>query len=434
MAPRKPFRSLVIVIFASLWIAAYLPADTTGRGVERWLGTWATAVVARSATPQPSSQPLQGGRTAQAGSVIAVPLNFKDRTLRQIVHTSIGGERVRVVISNAFGTVPLVLGAALVARRDKGAAIIAQSGHALTFSGHGGMTIPPGATALSDPLTFVVPAFADLAIDVYLPNDTDATKSPMTMHADAHQTNYVSTPGNHVGQPELPVQSTTASWFLLTRVDVLARDSAGVIATLGDSITDGTASSIDDNRRWPDYLGRRLAATGQMRWGVLNVGIGGNRLLEDNAGVSALARFDRDVLLQSGVTHVIVLEGVNDIRRTTPPVTAEDLIAAHYQLIERAHMRGLTAFGATLTPFEGSVWTPENETKRQALNQWIRTSHSYDGVVDFDAALRDATHPTRLRPQYDSGDHIHPNDAGYSAMGDAINLDLFRVRRSATGR
>jgi lysophospholipase L1-like esterase len=241
----------------------------------------------------------------------------------------------------------------------------------------------------------------------------------------------VSADGNFSGAAKLdPVAARPASWFLISRVEVAAPQNAGVIAAFGDSITDGAVSTVDTNNRWPDQLARRLAARkGGRPFAVINQGISGNRLLGDGAGVAALARFDRDVLMQTGVTHVIVLEGINDIgqARANPTPGAQDLIAAHKQLIARAKARGLTMIGATLTPYEGAAYyTPEGEAKRQALNDWIRNSGEYDGVIDFDKLTRDPANPKRFNPAFDSGDHLHPNDAGYKAMGDAIELGLFK--------
>jgi lysophospholipase L1-like esterase len=276
-------------------------------------------------------------------------------------------------------------------------------------------------------VNLTVPAFADLAIDVYLPGDTAASTSPLTTHAGALQTNYVSTDGNHTGAADLPVATTTQAWFFLARVEVAAPEQVGAIVAFGDSITDGTRSTPNTNSRWPDYLAKRLAASDR-KMGVLNEGIAGNRVLCDGAGVSALARFDRDVLVQPGVTHVVVLESINDIGigRSNPSPSAADLIVAHRQLIDRAHAHGLKIFGATLTPYEGAAYaTPEGEAKRQALNEWIRTSKAYDGVIDFEAAVRDSGSPGKIQPQFNPGDNLHMNDAGYKAMADAIDLGLF---------
>jgi lysophospholipase L1-like esterase len=249
----------------------------------------------------------------------------------------------------------------------------------------------------------------------------------LTTHAGALQTNYISTEGNHAGEADLPIATTTQSWFFLARVEVAAPTQVGAVVAFGDSITDGTRSSPNTNSRWPDYLAKRLAAS-NVKMGVLNEGIAGNRVLCDGAGVSALARFDRDVLVQPGVTHVVVLESINDIGigRSNPSPTAAELIVAHQQLIARAHAHGLKIFGATLTPYEGAAYaTPEGEAKRQALNDWIRTSKAYDGVIDFDAAVRDPGSSTKIQQQFNPGDNLHMNDAGYKAMADAIDLRLF---------
>jgi lysophospholipase L1-like esterase len=269
-----------------------------------------------------------------------------------------------------------------------------------------------------------VQAFADLVVDMYLPGDT--SMAPLTIHNAANQTNYVSSTGNHTGVTELPVMTTMSSWLFLARVEVLAPREVGVVVTLGDSITDGTRSTPNTNSRWPDHLARRFAAE-NIRMGVLNVGIAGNRVVSDANGVNAQARFERDVLVQPGVTHLVVLEGINDIRRAVPPATAAEIIAGHKQLILRAHTQGLMIYGATLTPFEASVWTPENEAKRQAVNEWIRGSGMYDAVIDFDQAVLDPSHPTQLLPNYDSSDNIHPSDEGYEAMANAIDLALFEA-------
>lgn len=294
---------------------------------------------------------------------------------------------------------------------------------------------------VSDPVTLTVPALADLAIDLYLPGDTASSTSPVTLHPAAWQTNYVSRGGNHAGATDFPVQATTtftrgglpsSSWFYLARVEVLAPAHAGAIAVLGDSITDGTASGLDTNNRWPDHLARRLARQ-QIPLAVLNLGIGGNRVLDEGQGPSALARFDRDVLAQPGITHLVFLEGINDIGGAgeKPTPSAADVIAGHRQVIEMARARGLMVFGGTLTPFEGAAYySATAEAKRQAVNEWIRTSKMYDAVIDFDAALRDPSRSTRILPQYDPGDHLHPNPVGYRAMADGIGLPIFSMTRA----
>lgn len=414
-----------------------LTGAQSGRTSERWVGTWATSEVGRPQTPPPppAPPPVAPASTGQAAAPPAAPppfMHFNNQTLRQIVHTSVGGNRARVVFSNTFGTRPLTIAEAHLALRASEAAIVPASDRKLTFSGRPTVTIPSGALMYTDAVDINLPPMADVAIDLYLPGDTN-TPSPLTMHVGARQSSYVSQTGNHAGAASFPVVATTASWFLLSRVEVMAPEAVGAIVAFGDSITDGTGSTANANNRWPDLLARRLSAEpGGTRMAVLNAGIGGNRLLGElafGAGINALARFEAQVLGQTGVTHVIVLEGINDIgnARQNPTPTGEDLIAAHKQLIERAHTRGLRIFGATLTPFEGAgYFTREGEAKRTLLNEWIRTSRAYDGVIDFDAATRDPSDPLKFLPAYDSGDHLHPTDAGYQAMANAIDLALFK--------
>jgi lysophospholipase L1-like esterase len=402
------------VAVVALLAAPVAIADDGNRDRDQhWVGTWATAPVSQA----PSAA-----------------VNISNQTLRQIVHISVGGNRARIKVSNAFGTAPLIVGAAHIARRDSNELIMPGSGGPLTFGGDPDITIPAGATVLSDPIALDARALGDLAIDLYLPGDTGASTSPLTRHTGALQTNYVSPPGDFTGVTAFPVASTRASWFFLTGVEVTARDDVGAIVTLGDSITDGTRSTPDTNRRWPDDLARRIMAQpGHREMGVLNVGIAGNRVLNDGAGPNAESRLERDVLTQTSATHVIVLEAINDIgfENFNPAfaVSADDIIAGQRQLIARAHARGLKIVGATLTPVEGSAYfAPATEAKRQAVNAFIR-SGAYDAVIDFDVVTRDPAQPTRFLPAFDSGDHLHPSDAGYQAMADAIDLRLFRVRK-----
>jgi lysophospholipase L1-like esterase len=357
------------------------------------------------------------------------PATITDQTVRQIVRATIGGSRVRIVLSNAFGTLPVEIGAANIGLRETGAAVVAASVRPLTFGGRAAVTILPGAMLVSDAVDMAIAPLSDLAIDLYLPGDLGIGPSPVTTHNGASQTNYLSPAGNHAGEPSFTPALSPAAWFLLARVEVMAPSGTSALVTFGDSITDGARSTPDSNNRWPDQLARRLAARRGAGVAVLNAGISGNRVLGDGAGISALARFDKDVLMQTGVTHVVVMEGINDIglAGVNPVPSAADLIAAHKQLIERAHARGLKIYGATLTPFDGALYfTPEGEAKRQALNDWIRTSKAYDGVVDFDKVTRDPAAPTKFLPAYDSSDHLHPGDAGYKAMGDAVDLALFK--------
>jgi len=440
----------IVLAVSTLTLAAQ-----SARPADNWVGAWATALVAAPAQPaavagrgqapavttpgpaaaQPTPAPPAAAPPATPVPPPAAPpvRQFNNQTLRLIVRPTVGGERLRVVLSNQFGTAPLVVGAAHVARRETDSAINVQSGRALRFSGSASSTIPAGAVIISDPVDVALPAGSDLVVDLYVPGDTAASGSPVTMHTGANQTSYVSASGNFAGAETFPVATTTPSWFLLARVESVAPPATGVIVAIGDSITDGTRSTPNTNNRWPDLLAKRIAQSAGPKLAVLNAGIAGNRVLSDGAGQSILARFDRDVLTQTGVTHVIVLEGINDIGqgRANPLPTAADLIAAHRQLILRAHARGLKIFGGTLTPFEGAgYWTPEGEAKRVALNEWIRTSKEYDGVIDFDAATRDPSQPTKFLAPYNSGDNLHPSDAGYQAMANAIDLSLFGVKNT----
>jgi lysophospholipase L1-like esterase len=408
-------RLSLTVVAAVAFVVAGLsahPAAFAGQGNQHWVGTWSTAM----------HPPDAGFGITNAG--------FNNQTLRQIVHTSVGGEQVRVKLSTN-GASALVIGAAHIALRGAGDAIVSGSDRTLTFSGNPVITIPPGAQILSDPVNLNVPALGDLAVSIFVPGIT----GPATWHFEALQTSYISPPGDFTASAVMPVGTTTTqAWFWLAAVEVVASKQTGAIVCLGDSITDGTASTPDTNNRWPNHLARRLIAQpGNHKMGVLDEGIAGNRILQDIIAPNALARLDRDVLTQTGVTHVIVLEGINDIGFgafgfTVP--TADEIIAGHQQLIERAHAGGLKIYGATLTPFEGTpfpgYFTPAGEAKRQEVNAWIRTSGEYDAVIDFDLVTRNPNDPTFLLPAYDSGDHLHPSDAGYEAMGNAIDLKLFK--------
>lgn len=441
--PRKIKRSSYItaIVSALVLVALQLVPQAQGRANRpHWVGTWSTAAAWRPARePAPAAAPAapapaQPAARRNVSSSIpgpVVPIDINDQTLRQIIRTSVGGSRVRVVFSNVFGTAPTVIGGAHVALREKGSAIVTTSGKPLLFAGQPSATIPAGATIVSDEANLQVPPDTDLAIDLYYPGNTAQSESPITLHNRSYRTNYVSQRGNHVGVADLPVMMTTPIWHWLARVEVAADAEAYSIVTLGDSITDGFGSTMDANTRWPDELRRRLAANPRTRHaGVLNIGIGGNRLLSEanpGLGVNALARFDRDVLAQPGVTHLIVMEGINDIglARSGAGPTAAELIAAHRQIIERARARGLTVIGATLTPYEGAnYWTAAGEAVRKSLNDWIRTSGAYDGVVDFDAAVRDPQHPTKFLETHHAGDYLHPNSTGYKAMAAAVDLKL----------
>jgi lysophospholipase L1-like esterase len=367
----------------------------------RWVGTWATA-------PIPTENTTRTFAT--------------ETTLRQTVHVSLGGPRLRVVFTNEFGTGPLAIGAAQAALRTHAEAI--------TFGGQSGAVVPAGAVMVSDPIELKLPALADLTITLLLPAQTVHT---FTRHSAAFSTSYEA-PGNQLTAAKLTGAHSFTSWLFLKSVEVESNSpNAGAIVAFGDSITDGAHSTIDANARWPDELARRLQASpATAALGVLNEGIGGNRLLHDGTGTNALARFDRDVLAHPNVRDVILLEGINDIGHTsatgTGPedITAAQLIFAMQQLITRAHAHGIRVYGATLTPYQGAGYaSPTGEQLREAVNAFIRAPGNFDGVIDFDHVTQDATHPLAFNPAFDSGDHLHPSDAGYKAMGDAIDWKLF---------
>ena len=356
---------------------------------------------------------------------------FTGVTLREVVHLSLGGTVLRVRFSNAQGTDPLTVGAASVGARATGASVRAGSLRALTFGGATSITIPVGGVALSDPVHLNAEAGSDLAISLFVPGPS-AGKTQLSL---AHQTSFVSTAGDFTGATSMPVDATITSWFWLSGVEVEARHSDRALVAFGDSITEGFASTTDANARWPDVLARRLQAHHRTRGvAVLNEAISGNRVLNQEIGPNALQRIDRDVLTQGGLAYVTVLLGTNDLGFSqlsipglvTTNVSAGEIIAGYRQIILRAHQQGAKVYGCTILPFEGAgYWDAAVEVKRLAINDWIRTAHVYDAVVDFDAVMRDPSHPSKMRPEFDSGDHLHPNDAGYAAMGNAVDLSLF---------
>ena len=390
-----------------------------------WVGTWGTA---------PATQSDEAAMKTQK-------LLFDNQTVREIVRTTLGGDTVRVRLSNAFGAVPVEIGAAHLAVRKAGAAIDPASDRELKFGGRSRVEIPAGAVVLSDPIAVKVPELSDVAISLYLPGKVMGAG----VHYSSQQTSYIAK-GNVTGAATLENPETFTSWVFLTGLEVQAPATAGSIVTFGDSITDGARSSVDGNHRWPDMLASRLAARkGGTKFGVVNMGIGGNRILHEGMaskrpqfGINALARFDADVLAQPGVKYLVILEGINDIGHAgssapaSETVTADDIIVGMKQMIERAHEKGIKVIGCTITPFEGPAnitrgyWTPEKAKVRDAVNEWIRSGNGYDGFIDFDKAVRDPANPTKVLPAFDSGDQLHPSDAGYDAMGKAIDLALFR--------
>src|ERR1700722_14384887 len=405
------------LIFA---LAALGPCLLAQPGSEHWVSTWATSPQQPRPFPaRPPAPPAPGAaNTPPAPPAPPRPVaitSFHNQTLRMIAHTSIGGRRVRIELSNVFGSAPLAIGAAHIALRDKDSATVSGSDRALLFGGKPACWIPPGATEISDPVDMDVPPASDLAVSIYIPE----TAAADTMHAVGLHTTYISKEGDATAAPAMADATTTQSFYFLTNVDVAAPPSTAAIVTFGDSITDGAVSTPNTDRSWPSDLARRLAASGGANIAVLNQGISGNRLLRDGAGVNALARFDRDVLAQPGVKWLMILEGINDIGlgSATDPVTSDDLIAALKQRISRAHEHGIQVIGGTLTPYEGAAYARESgEEIRMSVNQWIRSSGAFDAVVDFEAATRDPEHPKQFRPGFNNGDHLHPKDTGYQAM------------------
>ncbi|PYP55221.1 MAG: GDSL family lipase [Gemmatimonadetes bacterium] len=385
---------------------ACAPPSATPR--VRWLGTWAAA----QQRVEPRNMPPAPGL---AGS-----------TVRQVIHTSIGGQTLRVRFSNTFGDGPLAITAAHVARSRGASAIEIASDRGLTFGGADSVRIAPGAVVTSDPLDYAVPALGDLAITI----QCGAAPASLTGHPGSRTTSYLQA-GRWASAPELAEAVTTDHWYVLAGLDVAAEGAGGAVVTLGNSITDGRGSGTNRNDRWPDNLARRLLADPRTRHvAVLNAGIGGNTVLEGGLGPTALSRLERDVLGQNGARWVILLEGVNDIGGAREPgraaTVAQNLLAAYREIVARGHDRGLRVYGATIPPFGGSQYDgPDREAARQRVNRWIREAGAFDAVIDFDAVLRDPAEPSRLLPLADTGDHLHPNEAGYRMMADAIDLALF---------
>ncbi|GIH19767.1 SGNH hydrolase [Rugosimonospora africana] len=373
-----------------------------------WVATWATA----------AEVPFSGQQLA----------GFTDTTLRERIHVSIGGDVVRLRLTNVYGKTPLVVQSTTLGRPggtpgDVDAASLVP----VTFDGATSVTIPPGAEYASDPVRISVPGDGNLMASLYLPGPT----GPATYHRDAWTTGYLAA-GDQTGQPTVAsFPSRISNFYFLDGLDVESTMD-GSVAFLGDSITDGTHSTVDADHRWPDYLADRMLTQPRSRqFGVVNSGIAGNRLLLDytgaGQGVNALARLERDVLTQTGVRTVFVFEGINDLQNDPTQYDPNQFIQAYHQIIQRAHDQGIRVVASTITPWAGwTAWTPEREAVRVQVNQWIRTSGEFDGVVDFDKVIRDPADPQRILPAYDSGDHLHPGDVGYKAMADAVNLDLLR--------
>jgi lysophospholipase L1-like esterase len=429
---RMKFVNMTLALLITMVITSPALAQTP-TNEKRWVSAWSSAMHAPLAFAP--GQAISG---------------LENRTLRMIVRPTIAGERVRIRFSNACGNQPLPIGAAHIALASKDDKIIAASDRTLTFSGKGSIRIPPGAPMLSDPVDLKFPAFAEIAVSIFLPDKVDTT----TFHLTGQKPTYLSEPGNFTATAEIPNATTKPSWFFLSGLEVFAPSPINATLALGDSITDGVGAKQGEYNDWPDLLANRLAAQKRLpAMAVVNTGIGGNRVLHDGAGVSALARFDRDVLAQPGIANIILLEGINDIGwpRMKPPsprpgnpakgaaststespfakelVSAQDIIAGYQQIIDRARQHGIKVFIATLLPYEGAdYYTEDGEAIRVAINQWIRTGGAAEGYIDFEKAVRDPIHPTRFRDGYHSGDNLHPSALGYKAMADAVDLAVLR--------
>lgn len=402
-------RRLLPLSLALLALTLVSPKAFAGSRGDHWVGTWSASPVSVSNTRN---------RFAE------------DTTVREIVHVSLGGTTARIVLSNAFGTDSLKIGGASVALVDSGSVVKPGTAQPVLFHGQAAVEIPTGAEVVSDPISLTVPALSDVAVTLFVPGQSLST---LTQHNFANDTNYELS-GDQLASDSFAGATPMRSWPFLKAVEVMAPSDAAAIVCFGDSITDGARSTLDKNMRWPDVLARRLQGGKKTaHLAVLNEGIGGNRLLHDGTGPNALSRFDRDVLDQSGVKYLIILEGINDIGHAADPVkpydviTNEQLEMALTQLIERAHAHGIKVFGATLTPYVGAKYeSAKGETMREAENNFILTSGKFDGIIDFAKATADASDVTRYAAADDGGDHLHPSDAGYQAMGDAINLKLFQ--------
>ena len=396
-------------------------AQALGAPASPWVASWATSP--QVAEPDPE-EPL---------------LKLQDQTVRERVRLALGGTRIRLRFSNEYGTGPLRLGAVSVALPTDPASVRADTIQAATFGGRASAVIPAGATLLSDPVALAVPAGAEISVSLYLP---ERVATP-TIHALALKRAVISRPGDHTRDVTITGGALSESSLSLVTVLVPAASSQRLLVAFGDSLVDGDGSSLDADRNWPADLARRLRQTpGAGQVGVINAGIAGNRLLSGGFGPSALARLERDVLTVPGVTHLIVSEGLNDIgfpgaklggqflAQPGETRTLADLTGAYRQIIRQAHSHGIKVIGATLSPCEGvSIPGYQSEAKdvlRQAVNAWIRTSGAFDAVLDFEAILRDPERPARIRPNLAYQDHLHPNDAGYQALADAIDLGLLR--------
>lgn len=416
-------KSFCVAILMTLAVLGERSADAAAGGKESWITSWA-------ATPGPrwgSEMPAPFG----------VPETLEGVTIRQVARISVGGKKVRVVLSNEFGTEPLTIGAASVAVAATKGALAGAGAARLTWGGRSSVVVPPGAPIVSDPVDLPVEPLASLAVSIYLPEKTAIS----TVHWDGAQTTYISGPGDFTTAPAFAADTTLKQRLFLSGIQVDAKPAARAVVFFGDSITDGYCSTVDANGRWPDHIAERLQQAGHANIAVVNQAYSGNRVLSNGMGVNALARLNADVLSQPHLSTLVLMMGINDIgwpgeKALTPrdrQPTADDIIVGYQQIIDRVHARGARIMGATLTPFADTnqgtptegYYTPEKEKIRLAVNQWIRTSGRFDGVIDFDKVIEDPARRGHMRSAFDCGDHLHPNDAGYSAMAAAVDLRQF---------
>jgi len=406
----------------ALALALTTPPGAWAAGAEPWITTWAATPAPRWAEELPAP--------------FNVPEVLGDQTVRQVARVSVGGDQLRVVLSNEFGTRPVTIGSASVALSAGGGAIDPATVKALTFGGRASATIPPGAPLVSDPVDLATKPLASLAVSFYLPKRTGIT----SVHWDGAQTGYVSGPGDKTMDADFKPDSTNKSRLLLSRILTTAKPDSSAIVFFGDSITDGACSTADANNRWPDHIAERLQAEGRPDVAVVNEAYSGDRVLTNGMGTNALSRFDMSVLSHPRVATVVMMMGINDIgwpgqgaiTPADPEPTAQDVVAGYKQIIDRAHARGLRFVAVTLTPFIDTFkgtplsgyYTPEKEKIRQEVNAWIRANRSADGLIDFDKLVEDPKNPNHINPSYDCGDHLHPNDAGYAAMAKAVDLNV----------
>lgn len=417
--PRHWPEAVTLRRFFGFVAAACLAAGLSACGnTQRLQATW-------TAAPQDYNEPFPVPGVPQPE-----PQSFQDQSIRHVMRVSAGGDKVRVRVSNLFGTTPVILGGVHIARSTGGASINASTDTVLRFNGQESVTVPAGQEAWSDETHFSLPSQTNVAVTVYVPQTTPVA----TVHSQGQQTISVAA-GNALGSETFTPTETRQSYYWVTGIDVSNDDARGVIVAFGDSITDGAFSTVDAANRYPDFLARRVAADPALKgFSVVNQGIGGNRVLNDVIGTRAVDRFQRDALGTTGVTHAIILIGINDIGfgafAPEQAVTADEIIAGLQTMVDQAKARNVAVFLGTLLPFKGTFppyYSEETEAKRQAVNAWIRANTAQaTGIIDFEAATRDPADPLQMRPEYDSGDHLHPNDAGYEAMANAIDLALFR--------